>query len=476
MKEPKIITWMVIKMKKTSTDLTNGNISLQLIKLMQPIFIGQLFQNLYNSVDSIVVGRCVGISALAAVSSSGDISHMLISFFAGLSVGAGIVVSRYYGAMDYDRLQESIHTTILFSIAFGLAMTIVGILLTPWLLQLVKCPADVYEEALVYLRVYFTGVLFTSVYNTASGILRAVGDSKNPLYYLMIASICNILLDLTFVKVIHMGVMGVALASVISQAVSVLLVFRQMVLTTDVYKLHLCGLWFSKDVLVEVLHSGIPAAIQNCLIAFSNLFVQRYVNCFGSAAMAGIGAAKKIDRFIGDIAKSLGMSTAVFASQNIGAKKYDRVFKGMHSAMIIGCNELFILGLIVYLNAESIVSAFTADSNAVTYGVAMMKTIIPLYFLFLAYHVFTNILRSFDYSICSMISQGFGMIVCRQVYLRIAMQLNSNIRNVYLSFPVGWGTSALVSYAMFCSLSVEGERTYSMRRKKDALAFLVYSL
>ena len=436
-------------MKRTSQNLTDGNIPLQLFLFMQPIFLAQLCQNLYNSVDSIIVGRFVGTTALAAVTSCGDISHLLVSFFAGLSIGAGVVVSRYFGAEDFEKFQKSIHTTVLFAICFGIGMAVTGIIATPWLLEIVKCPPDVYGEAEVYLRIYFIGVFFTAIYNIASGILRAVGDSKDPLHFLMIACLANIVLDILLVKAFRMGVGGVALATIVSQALSVSLIFRKMLRTEDVYKLRLSELRCDRSILLEVLKSGLPAAIQMCLIAFSNLFVQRYVNMFGSDAMAGVGAAKKIDRYIGDLAKSLGMATAVFASQNIGAKKYSRVFRGVRSAIVTGCVGITLFGGLVYLYAPAVVSVFTEDPSAVQYGVAMMRTILPLYYLLLLQQISSNVLRSFGYSILSMTAQAAGMILCRQGFLLLAMRASYDIRHVYTSYPVGWGASALLTFLAY---------------------------
>lgn len=439
-------------MKKTSVDLTQGNLLLLLIHLMVPIFLTQLCQNLYNSVDSIVVGRFVGTTALAAVTACGDISHIMVGFFSGLSIGAGVILSRYFGAGDQDNLQRAIHTTILIAVIMGFIMSAAGILLTPHILQMVKCPADVYAEASIYLRIYFIGVLFTSIYNVANGVLRAVGDTRSPLHYLFYASMTNIVLDFLFVRFFNFGVAGVAIATIFAQSLSVFLVFKKMVLSQDVYKLYFSKLHIDRHILLEVLYFGLPTAIQNCMITFSNLFVQRYTNVFGSAAMAGVGAAKKVDRYIGDIAKSLGMSTAVFSGQNIGAKRYDRVFRGIRCSLLLGLSSLAGFGGVIYAFSEQIIRIFTTDPNAVQYGVAMMHVILPLYFTLLVQQIFSNVLRSFGYSLLSMIAQLFGMVLCRQIYLKIAMIFRYDICQVYYSFPVGWAASALFSFMLFLVL------------------------
>ncbi|MBQ5814328.1 MAG: MATE family efflux transporter, partial [Clostridia bacterium] len=279
-----------MKMKKSSTDLTEGNILKLIIVFAMPILAGQVFQSLYNSVDSIVVGRFVGTTALAAVSTSADISRLLVGFFTGLSTGCGVLLARYFGARNYERLHDAIHTCLAFSIMLGLAMALVGIVATPWLLRLVDCPDDVYIEAAAYLRIYLAGIFFTSLYNVGSGVLRAVGDSKSPFVYLVISSFMNILLDIVFVVYFNMGVSGVAYATVISQVTSVSLVFRRLTHTNDVYKVTLAQLKVDRELLKEVIDIGLPSAIQTSLVSVSNLFVQRYINAFGSSAMAGIGA------------------------------------------------------------------------------------------------------------------------------------------------------------------------------------------
>ncbi|MDD7227174.1 MAG: MATE family efflux transporter, partial [Firmicutes bacterium] len=308
-------------MKKTSLDLTQGSITKQIILFALPILLSQVFQNLYNSVDSLIVGNFLGTTALAAVTSCADISQLLVGFFTGLSAGAGVLFSRYFGMKNYERLHDAISTSLIFSFIIGITMMVVGICIADVLLNIVACPADVYNEAIIYLRVYLVGLLFTSLYNVASGVLRSVGDSRNPFIYLVISSILNIILDILFVVVFKMQVLGVALATIISQLLSVILVYYQLTHAHDVYRIDLRHLKFDSTMLKEVISLGLPAALQSCLISISNLFVQRYVNLFGSSVMAGVGAAKKIDKFVGLIANSLGMSTATFVSQNIGAKR-----------------------------------------------------------------------------------------------------------------------------------------------------------
>ncbi len=435
-----------------SVDLTEGNLFQRIILFALPILLGQVFQNLYNSVDSIVVGNFVGTSALAAVTSSADISQMLVGFFTGLSVGSGVVFSRYFGAKDYQKLHDSIHTALAFSAVLGLLMCIIGIILTPQLLHMVKCPDDVYPEALTYLRIYLIGVLFTSIYNVASGVLRSVGDSHSPFVYLVLASFTNIALDLFFVVVLDMGVAGVAIATILSQSESVILVTRKMLRTTDVYRLVLSDLKIDTGLLKQIMSIGMPAAIQACMISFSNLFVQRYINEFGMKAMAGAGAAKKIDRYVGLISLSFGQATTTFVSQCVGADRYERAFQGLRVTLIILAVTVVVTAIPTYIYAEQFVRLFTQDEEAIAYGVLMVRTMMPLYYFQSLHQVFSNAVRGFGKSLVTLVTTILGLIVCRQLYLAIALSIRHEIQLVYLSYPVGWASSAILAFIAYMKL------------------------
>ncbi|MBE6017771.1 MAG: MATE family efflux transporter [Lachnospiraceae bacterium] len=434
---------------KSSVDLTEGSIVKSIILFALPLLLGQIFQNLYNSVDSIVVGRAVGVTALAAVTSCADISNILIGFFTGLSVGAGVAFSRFFGAKDYDRLHRSVHTAILFSIIVGVGMVIIGIVLAPFLLHMVDCPAEVYPEALTYLRIYFIGVMFTAIYNVQSGVLRAVGDSRTPLYYLIIASVTNIILDILFVVVLHMGVAGVATATILAQGESVLLVTIKMLRTKDVYKLVPRDLKIEGPLLVDILRLGIPAAIQSCLITFSNLFVQRYVNGFGTAAMAGTGAAKKIDNYISQLTVALAQSLTTYISQCVGAWKKQRAFKSIRYALCINFVTVAVVSVPLYIFAGDVASLFTSDAESLRYAVLMIHTLIPFYIIQSFHQMFSNSVRGFGKSMVTMITSIAGLIAMRQIFLAIAMHISHDIKLVYLGWPVGWFFSALFAFIYF---------------------------
>ena len=452
-------------MRRGSKDLTEGNIYKQLILFALPIFLGQIFQNLYNSVDSIVVGNALGTTALAAVSASADISMLLTGFFVGFSTGGGVLIARYFGAKDKESLEKALHTLVSFGIIIGVVMASVGILLSPQLLKIVKCPNDVYDQALAYLRVYLIGVLFTAIYNVGSRILQAVGDSQRPFYYLVISSITNIVMDLLFVLVFKWGVIGAALATIISQGLSVVMVYTRMIRTEDVYKVYIHKLMkMDGAMLKEIAILGFPAAIQSSLISISNLFVQRYINGFGSSAMAGIGAAKKIDRFVGMIAQCLGLSTTTFVSQNVGAKKYDRAFGSIRSALIICAIYLVIVGTTVYAMAPTFVKIFIQNEEAVAFGVSMVHVMIPFYFFQVLNNVFANAVRGFGKSLVVMFCSIFGMIGIRQLFLFISMRANYAVENVYIGFPVGWAAAALLVMLYYF---IKIRPVYSKRLKEE---------
>ena len=434
---------------KRSMDLTEGSIMRNIIVFAIPLLLGQIFQNLYNSVDSIVVGQFVGVTALAAVTGCAEVSRLLVGFFTGFSVGSGVVFSRYFGAKKYEDLHRSIHTALLFAAIIGAVMMVIGIVFTPWLLTLIDCPSDVYDEALLYLRVYLIGVLFTSIYNVQAGVLRSVGDSRSPFIYLVIASVVNIVLDLLFVAVFQMGVLGVALATIISQLGSVLLVTRKMLATNDYYRLDFKELRIEKKYLLEIIHLGIPSAIQSGLISFSNLFVQRYVNGFGTAAMAGAGAGKKVDGYVGLVSLSLGQATTTFVSQCVGAGKIRRAYKGIRIVLVMNVVIVILVSIPTYIFAETISRLFTADEAALAYAVQMIRILMPLYVTQAFHQVFLNVVRGFGKSIISMITSISGLIVLRQLYLAIALSIEHDIKWVFLGWAVGWFCAFLLAFLYY---------------------------
>ncbi len=433
-----------MKVRKSSVDLTQGSIVPQILKFAFPILCSQIFQHLYNSVDSIVVGQFVGTDALAAVTASSEVAQLLVGFFVGLSTGAGVLFSRFYGAGDREKLHDSIHTAIAFSIVFGIFMSIVGIIASPWLLDILDCPEGVWNESMVYLRIYLIGMLFTSVYNIGAAVLRAVGDSKNPLIHLVVSGILNIILDLVFVVVFDMGVAGVAIATVLAQLVSAVLVMNIMLRTDDIYKFSFKEMKVDWGLLKEIINLGFPAAIQTCINSISNFFIQSYISRLGAAAIAGFGVGKKVDRYVSMVACSIGLASTTFVSQNMGAKKPERAFRGLRMCLWMCFGAVAVLGIPTYYFGEYLCLIFTRDPEVIYYAMGMISYLIPLYYFQVLHQLFGQAIRGFGKSRQVMLLALIGNVGVRQLYLAIFTRLFSNHEVIFISFPVGWAVTGTI--------------------------------
>ena len=331
---------------RKSTVMTEGVIWKEMLFFSIPLILGNLFQQLYNTVDSIIVGNYIGSEALAAVGSSSSIINLLIGFCIGASAGAGVVISQFFGARDEKGLKKAVHTTVAISIAAGVILTVAGILLAPVILRAMGTPAEVFREAVIYLQVYFGGIVFSVIYNMSAGILNAVGNSKRSLVYLMIAALSNIILDILFVIVLKMGIVGAALATDISQLLSCIFIILYLVRSKEVYHLNIREIRFYDNLLSKIIRIGLPTGIQNIVISFSNVIVQSSVNSFGAVAMAGFAAYIKIDGFNILPVLSFGMAAATFAGQNVGAGRYDRVKRGMFVSVGMGVIYTILTGIL----------------------------------------------------------------------------------------------------------------------------------
>ena len=448
---------------KRTMDLTEGSIYKQILIFAMPIFVGNLFQNLYNSVDSLVVGNFVGKEALAAVNTCAPISNLLVGFFTGMSAGASVLFARSFGAKNYDKLKRSIHTTILFALIIGVTLALFGIVFSRQLLHLIDCPEDVFADANRYLKIYIAGILFTSIYNVEAGVMRAVGDSRSPFYALVTASCINIVLDVLLVRFVGLGVIGVAIATIISQFVSVTMVYRNMCRMDERYRFHPDEMRIEKELLLEVVDLGLPAGIQSSLISLSNLFVHRYINSFGSTATAGVGIAQRLDRFVSMPCQALGLAITTFVSQNVGAKKKERIARGMRITFIMGLISIAVMGIPLLLNSKFFLGLFNKDAGVLEIGAAMIRVMVPFYILMNANQVLSGSLRGYGFSRQVMMLSLIGMIGIRQLFLYITMHIDWNIRYVFYGFPVGW----------FCQLlCVGGYYLYLKKTGKLDKAFL----
>jgi len=423
---------------RKDVDMTQGVIWKQLLLFALPLMVGNLFQQFYNTVDSIVVGNFVGKEALAAVGSVGPIINSLIGFFSGMSTGAGVVIAQSYGAKNNGKVSSAVHTTLCLTFLLCIIFTMVGVVITPFMLHLMSTPDDVFQEAAEYLRIYFSGISGLMVYNMGAGILRAVGDSKHPLYFLIFSACTNTVLDLLFVTVFRLGIAGVAWATVISQILSALLILRLLSKTDASYQLKMHLLKMDFGILGEILRLGFPAAIQQMITAFSNVFVQSYINVFGSDVMAGWSTYTKIDQFIMLPMQSVALATTTFVGQNYGAGKTDRVKKGTRSALALSMSVSLICMTPLLLMAPHMVQLFNREPAVVSYGTLFLRTLSPLYLLCCINQVCASALRGLGDSKAPMFIMLGSFVLFRQVYLFIISRTVGTVLAVAFGYPMGW--------------------------------------
>lgn len=424
--------------------MTHGSIYKQIIRFAVPIFLGNLFQQMYNMIDSLVVGNFVGADSLAAITSTGSLIFLLVGLFTGIFSGAGVVISRYFGAGDNKKVQASIHTAVAFGLIAGVVMTILGTWLSPQILKLMGTPPEVFDKAVTYVRIYFSGIITVVMYNTANGIFQAVGNSKSPLYYLITSSIINVVLDLLFVVVFNMGIAGAAIATVIAQGVSVFLAFYNLTHTNDVHRVNFKKVKIHKDLLKEILSMGIPSGVQNSVIALANVVVQSSINVFGATAVAGCGSYSKIEGFVFIPVTSFAMSMTTFIGQNLGAKKYDRAKKGTYFGIATSAIIAETIGVIFFLTAPFLISLFTSDPQVIQYGTMQAKTIAPFYFLLAFSHCMAGILRGAGKSTVPMIVMLACWCFIRVSYITIATTIVPEIFVIFWAYPLTWTLSSII--------------------------------
>lgn len=375
--------------------MTEGSIIKSIMLFSIPLLIGNLFQQLYNTADSVIAGNFIGKEALAAVGSSNSLINLIIGLFIGISTGAGVIIAQYYGAKDEEKMQWAVHTSMMLSIIGGILLTFIGVFLSPQILKAMGTPPEVMEQSVIYLRIYFMGSLFNITYNMGAGILRGVGDSKRPLYYLCITSAVNILLDILFVVVLRMGVKGTAIATVISQIISAVLVVSTLCRDDDIYRMYFRKLRIDVRMMKRILAMGIPSGLQSAIISFSNVIVQSNINSFGANAMAGTSSYMKIDGFVILPIMSFGMAAMTFTGQNIGAGKFDRVKKGQHRTLLISEIYSILACSILLIFGKQLLTIFSSDPQVNANGHLMLKTVMPFYFLLFTCNR-TGVYRSFE--------------------------------------------------------------------------------
>ena len=431
--------------RRTDVDMTEGNITRHIIVFAIPLLLGNIFQQLYNMVDTWVVGNFVSNEAFSAVGSVGPICNMLIGFFLGLSSGAGVVISQFYGARRYQEVEDTVHTAILLTGLMALAFMVVGNIMTPAMLCLMNTPEEVFPESEAYLRIYFTGVSGLMFYNIGSGILRAVGDSTRPFYFLVVSALLNVGLDLLFVLVLDMGVSGVALATVLSQGISAILILITLMISDSCIKLKLYRLRIHWSMLRKICTVGIPAALQMTITSFSNVFVQSYINYFGADCMSGWTTYSKVDQLIFLPMQSIALASTTFVGQNLGKNQPERARKGVRNALLIALASTAIMMIPVIIFAAPIVRFFNAKPEVVEFGTVFLHWITPFYILCVFNQVYSGALRGAGNSKVPMIIMLTSFVAFRQVYLFIMARVCNEILPIAMGYPAGWLLSAVLT-------------------------------
>ena len=433
------------KDKRVQTNLmTEGSVWKSILFFSVPLILGNLLQQMYNTVDSIIVGNCVGDSALAAVGSSSSLIYLLIAFSQGASVGAGIVVSQFLGAEERENVQDAVHTALAVSVLLGIVLTAAGILFTPQLLAWMKTPSDVMEESVLYLKIYSGGLIFNIIYNMAAGILNAVGNSKRSLLYLAAASVVNIGLDLLLISGLKMGVSGAALATDISQAVSCVLSLVFLMRVQADYRVSLRRIRFKKAMVVKIVRIGLPAGIQNMVISLSNVIMQSGINSFGKKAMAGFSAYMKIDGFNILPVLSFSMAVTTFVGQNFGAGNKERMKKGMWVTLVMGLIYTIVTGVLLLAFASQIVGLFNKDAQVIRYGVLATRYFCPFYFILSILHGLAGTVRGTGRTIPPMVILLASLCIFRIAAMNIIVPHFDTIDSIYILYPISWLIGAVL--------------------------------
>ena len=445
-------------MFKERISLTSGSVARGILMFAVPIFISNLFQQLYNAVDSLIVGNFLGGDALAAVGSSGSLIFLLTGFVNGVSLGAGVLVARYYGARDDENLHRVVHTSVALGIVAGLVLTVVGVILTPQILLWMDTPQEVLANSVIYFRVYFLGCIAVVLYNVGASILQSVGDSKSPMYYLLAASILNVVLDLLFIAVFHMGVGSAAFATILSQTLSAFLAFRKLSRATEAYRVQWRKIRFHGPTLRAVVVQGVPSGVQNSVISLANVIVQANINAFGADAMAGCGAYSKIEGFAFLPVTCFSMALATFVSQNIGAGKMDRVRKGMKFGVITSPALAECIGVAIFLLSPLLVAAFNNEPQVIAFGVQQARTASLFYCLLAFSHCCAGILRGLGRPVVPMGVMLAVWCALRICYITVAVRLVPNIGVIFWAYPLTWfiSSSLFAWYLLHCPMPTPG--------------------
>ena len=431
--------------------ITEGVIWKQLLIFFFPILVGSFFQQLYNTVDSVIVGQFVGKEALSSVGgSAGQIISLVVGFFTGVSTGATVIISQYFGAGKKEEIEESLHTAYAFALVGGLVLGIAGIVFAPQMLLWMNTPEELIAESVLYVRVYFSGLSFIFIYNMGAAIVRAVGDSKRPLYYLIVCCFLNIVLDIVLVIVFHMGVAGVSIATIFSQGVSAVLITRALMHSDDLYQLEFRKIRFHKAALISLIWVGCPTGIQSVLYSVTNMLIQTFLNNLGTDTVAAWSAFGKIDSLYWMVNNAFGIAVTTFVGQNFGAGKYDRMKKSVRIGLCMGLCTALTLTLIFYNFGTPLFRLFTSDENVVSIGMQMLYHVAPAYCLFVFIELLSGALRGTGDVVIPMLITCFGVCLLRIAWLFFIVPLAPGLNTIVLSYPVTWAITAVMFIVYYC--------------------------
>ena len=431
-------------MARSSYLMTEGTVWKRIVRFAIPVFIGQLFQQMYNTVDSLIVGKMLGTSALAAVTATGSIIYLIVGFFMGFSMGAGVVIARDIGAGDERAVSRSVHTTVAMGLVATVVMTVLGMLLTPVILGWMGTPDDVFPEAATYLRTYFAGSIGLVFYNLFVGILQASGDSRHPLYYLIFSSVLNAVLDFSFIRFLHMGVEGAALATIIGQFVSAVLVMRRLLKTDEVIRFVPKQIRFDRGKLIQIIQIGLPTALQACVIDLANMMIQSYINSFGKLAMAGIGASSKLEGFMFLPVNAFSMAMSTFVAQNLGAGEKERMRKGIKFGLLTSVVVVEALGILMIVFSPQLVALFDSNPEVIRYGTLRGQTC-GLFFCLCGFsHVASAVMRGVGKPTVPTIVMLTCWCAVRVITLLTIGRVYHNIMLAIWIYPITWSLSAIV--------------------------------
>ncbi len=433
------------KVAKVENGLIEGIIYKQLLIFFFPILYGALFQQLYNIADAIIIGNFAGKEALASVGgTTATLINLLIGFFSGLSAGASVVISHYYGSGDKEQVSKSVHTAIALGLTCGGILTIIGLFGAPIVLKIMNVPDEIMKHSLIYIKIYFMGFIPVCIYNISTGILRAVGDSKRPLRLLLMTFIMNICLDILFVAIFKWGIVGVATATVLSQTTGAIMTSLILIKSNASYRLIIRNINYSKNNLMHMIKIGIPAGIQSVFYALSNLVIQSQINQFGTNVIIATTIFEKMEGLFWTIMGVSGVAITTFVGQNFGAKKYDRINKSMKITLSVGIGIAISFSIVLSLFGRVIFRVFTDDIIAIQIGMDILYITVPFYFFFVFIEVLSGVLRGTGNSVVPSVITGIGVCLLRVIWLIIAMPFAKDIRTIMISYPMSWVVAAIM--------------------------------